>query len=53
MVKIRSFLIICVAFLIVGCAGIEVRHDDINIPAGKIEDNYFIGVPRFFKGTRI
>ena len=44
MVKKRNFLIIFVAFLILGCAGIEVRHDDINIPAGKIEDNYFIGI---------
>jgi len=44
MVKKRSFLIIIMAFLIAGCAGIEVKHDDINIPAGKIEGNHFVGI---------
>ena len=44
MIKKRSFLIIAIAFFIMGCAGIKVQHDDINIPAGKIEGNYFTGI---------
>jgi len=51
MIKTRGFLIILVAFLMVGCAGIEVKHDDINIPAGKIEGNHFIGIRYPFQVT--
>jgi len=51
MVKKRSFLIMLVAFLIVGCAGINVQHDNINIPAGKIEDNHFMGIRYPFQVT--
>ena len=48
----KSFFIIMVIVFLVGCAGIPVHEalkEDLNIPAGKIEGNQFIGVRYPFK----
>lgn len=50
----KSFFIIMVIVFLVGCAGIPVHEalkEDLNIPAGKIEGNQFIGIRYPFKVT--
>ncbi len=50
---IRKFFILAfILSLLVGCAGVPVREalkEDLNIPAGKIEGNQFIGIRYPFK----
>jgi hypothetical protein len=37
------FILFLISVILAGCAGVTV-HDDLNVPAGKIEGNQFIGI---------
>ncbi|MGQ9645558.1 MAG: hypothetical protein ACUVWO_03340 [Thermodesulfobacteriota bacterium] len=45
MLKRKKYWFLFLVFMIaVGCAAVTVRHDDLNIPSGKIEGNQFTGI---------